>query len=74
MHNVYDGSSAKQYQHFTSDVAVLLGSNATPVELWGKKIEDKKEIWHMTYIGFPPWQSFYLTFLPFKLFLHCCCN
>lgn len=48
------------------------GNNATPVELWGKIFEDKKEIWHMTYTGFPPWQGFYLTFLPLKLFLHCC--
>lgn len=48
------------------------GSNVTPVELWGKILEDKKEIWHMTYIGFPPWQGVYLTFLPLKLFLHCC--
>lgn len=54
MHNVYDGLSTKQYKHFTLDVAVLLGSNVTPVELWGKKFEDKKEIWHMTYTGFPP--------------------
>lgn len=72
MHNVYDGLSTKQYKHFTLDVAVLLGSNVTPVELWGKKFEDKKEIWHMTYTGFPPWQGVYLTFLPLKLFLHCC--
>lgn len=38
------------------------GSSATPGELWGKIFEDKKEIWHTTYIGFSPWQGFYLTF------------
>lgn len=48
------------------------GSNVTPVVLWGKKFEDKKEISHMTYIGFLPWEGVYLTFLPLKLFLHCC--
>lgn len=30
------------------------GSNVTPIVLWGKKFEDKKEISHMTYIGFLP--------------------
>lgn len=26
----------------------------------------------MTSIGFSPWQGVYLTFLPLKLYLHCC--